>query len=275
MDPEEQRTSWTAPAGTVKDGVSCTACGRTYEACTKQLFGSPGKPCCGTCGYTDTHAERTVMISMDPATTVPMPGDTVLYEDVNEAVYGGVVEESYTLGPQALQHFRIRGHEGLFSHTPDPAWKERRILRRPGVKKAAEATPEPPAGTTLELVTNEQLLATMVKLGRRLVTNFEAEPANLHQGCNASVDRLERQLERVKEELATTKEILFTIRRPVDRGALAKRLCVAWMMANYHGVHEQGAGELWDAAQPNARGNWRAVVDVAVQQLLATDIEPS
>lgn len=40
---------------TVGDG--CSTCGTTYNDCTKRLR-KTGRPCCGSCGYTDTHNTR-------------------------------------------------------------------------------------------------------------------------------------------------------------------------------------------------------------------------
>ena len=43
-------------------GEDCSNCGTTYAKCTDMVMrrGNP-RPCCGECGYTDTHDERAVM----------------------------------------------------------------------------------------------------------------------------------------------------------------------------------------------------------------------
>jgi hypothetical protein len=54
-------TSYTYSDGSVKEGTACSACGSSYRACTMKLLrASERVPCCGSCAYTDTHAERVV-----------------------------------------------------------------------------------------------------------------------------------------------------------------------------------------------------------------------
>lgn len=50
-----------------QSGEDCSNCGTTYAACTKRVFDKrSSRPCCGSCGYTDTHDVRAVPPEPEP-----------------------------------------------------------------------------------------------------------------------------------------------------------------------------------------------------------------
>lgn len=53
---ENYTQAWVGQA--LMEGTNCTACGRTYERCTRRVIGSHGAACCASCKNTQTHAER-------------------------------------------------------------------------------------------------------------------------------------------------------------------------------------------------------------------------
>jgi hypothetical protein len=62
-------------------GEPCSTCGATYAACTKKVLDKRRPhPCCGACGYTDTHDVRVIpplqwRISDDEQAVVVWPKD--------------------------------------------------------------------------------------------------------------------------------------------------------------------------------------------------------
>lgn len=88
-------------------------------------------------------ADSQVPLSIDPDTDHPIAGDAVLYTAINDAAFGGTVEESYQdPAPSLTWRFRIVGHQGLFNHSAE-AWRSR-IISRP----APEPEPQWEPGTT-------------------------------------------------------------------------------------------------------------------------------
>jgi hypothetical protein len=70
---------------------------------------------------------HTADVIIDPNQDRPRKGDVVAYIAINEASFGGIVEDSHQ-DPDGQCRFRVIGHEGLFLHEAE-SWRSRRILR--------------------------------------------------------------------------------------------------------------------------------------------------
>lgn len=260
---DDEYTSFTESDGSVKEGTPCIRCETSYRACTQKLR-RHGEPCCSTCHSTGTHRERKVWVAIDPVIYAPRDGDRVLYEAEDESIFGGRVYGARFEPADKSHRFRITGHEGLFNHKSDPAWKNRRILRA-----AIPPIPDPPP-TDPALVARYDMVQSLhahLHPGEKL----NMLPHEVRQAWDDLLDEV-----RVNQATAKTaegmKQRLDIIERKVDRVNLAKSLYLKRMQQSYGTIQAKALEDLWQDLDTSYQNHWLAVADEAIRILLATDV---